>query len=90
MSPCVLAVVSCLSFLAVISGSLLLQAFMLSRESLQLLVPHYGFHDVAVTNADAGLSAVVDARVVDGALADAGIPAVTGFIHLILQTCLPS
>ncbi len=46
-------------------------------------MPHYGFHDFAVTNAVASLSAVVDARVVDGDLADAGIPAVTGFIPLI-------
>jgi len=30
----------------------------------------------------------VDARVVDGVLADAGIPAIAGFIHLILLTCL--
>jgi hypothetical protein len=47
------------------------------------------FRAFAVTNV-AGLSAAVDAGVVDGVIADAVIPAVADFIPLKQLTCLPS
>ncbi len=69
--------VPAVSFFAVVSCSSWHVASLVLLASMLCYCPSYGFRDVAGTHAVDDLSAFVDAGVVDGVLADAGIPSIS-------------